>query len=104
MVVCRWMFDFTRITWVLITLLLAKAAAQLWLERLNRKHVLAHAGAVPESFKGTIDEPTYRKSVLYTLDRNSLEQVETAWDALVLLLALLSGILPLVMREFVARF
>ena len=98
------MIAVTQITWALLAMLLAKAAAQVWLERLNRKHVLAHAGAVPESFKGTIDEPTYRKSVQYTLDRNSLEQVETVWDVVILLLVLLSGLLPLAMREFVARF
>src|SRR5262245_33322191 len=98
------MFGFTQITWALLMLLLVKAAAQLWLERLNRKHVLAHASAVPEPFKGIIDEPTFRKSVEYTLARGSLEEIETAWDTAVLLIVLVSGILPLVMREFVAKF
>ena len=57
----------------------------VWLERLNRRHVLAHAGAVPEAFKGVMDEATYAKSVQYTLAKGRLEQIEATWDAAVLL-------------------
>jgi len=98
------MFGFTQITWAFLTLLLVKAAAQLWLERLNRKHVLAHANAVPEPFKAVVDEPTYRKSVEYTLAHGRLEEVETAWNTIVLLLVLLSGILPFTITAFVTKF
>ena len=98
------MFVFTQITWVLLILLLAKAAAKLWLERLNRKHVLTHANAVPEPFKAVMDEPTYRKSVEYTLVHGKLEQVETVWDTAILLLVVLSGILPFAMTAFVTKF
>ena len=59
---------------------------------------------MPEAFKAVIDEPTYRKSVAYTLVRGALEQVETAWDTAVLLLVLLSAILPFAMTAFMTKF
>ena len=58
---------------VVLLLILARWAAQFWLGRLNRRHVLAHAGAVPEAFKGVVDEATYAKSVQYTLAKGRLE-------------------------------
>ena len=75
-------------------LILAKWAAQLWLERLNSRHVLAHAGAVPEAFKGVVDEATYAKSVRYTLAKGRLDQIEVTYNSAVLLLVLFSGVLP----------
>ena len=77
-----------------LLLILTRCAAQLWLERLNRQHVLAHSGAVPEAFKGIVDEATYAKSVQYTLAKARFDQVETAWDTVVLLAVLFSGVLP----------
>src|SRR5207302_4551549 len=58
-------------------LILAKCLAQLWLERLNQRYVLAHSDAVPDSFKEIIDEATYKKSVAYTLAKGRLDQTET---------------------------
>jgi len=98
------MLVFTTVTWLALGLLLAKAAAQLWLEWLNRRHVLAHAASVPEPFRGIIDVPTYGKSVSYTLTRSRFEQIETVWDTLVLMLLLFSGILPFAFTTFGARF
>ncbi len=85
-------------------LIVARLAAQLWLERLNRRHVLAHAGAVPEAFKGVVDEATYHKSVQYTLAKAGLQQVELVCDAVLLLLVLFSGVLPGVLERFSDRF
>jgi STE24 endopeptidase len=95
---------FTIVTWVALALLLAKVAVQLWLERLNQRHVLAHAGSIPEPFIGIIDEPTYAKSVNYTLAGSRVEQVETVWSTLILLLVLLTGILPFAFNAFGERF
>jgi STE24 endopeptidase len=75
-------------------LVLAKWAAQLWLERLNTRHVLAHAGAVPEAFKGVVDEATYAKSVQYTLAKGRLDQIQMTYSSAVLLVVLFSGVLP----------
>ena len=55
------------IPWFAASLIVLKWAAELLLEHLNRRHVLAHANAVPTAFKDTMDEPTYAKSVQYAL-------------------------------------
>jgi STE24 endopeptidase len=84
-------------TWFLATvfgLILARCAAELCLEWLNRGHVLAHADKVPETFKETIDDATYAKSVQYTLAKSRLSQIETVYDTVILLALLFSGVLP----------
>ena len=75
-------------------LILAKWLAELWLTWLNRRHVLAHADAVPEAFKEIIDEATYAKSVQYTLAKSRLSQFADTYDTSILLLVLFSGALP----------
>ena len=75
-------------------LILARWAASLWLSQLNRRHVLAHAGVIPPVFVGMIDEPTYEKSVSYTLARNRFSQVAQTYGTLVLVAVLFSGVLP----------
>ena len=79
---------------VVLLLILGRWAAQLWLERLNRRYVLAHAGAVPEVFKEVVDEATYAKSVQYTLAKGRFDQIEVTWSSLVLLGVLFSPVLP----------
>jgi STE24 endopeptidase len=79
---------------LVLLLILAKWAAQLWLERLNARHVRAHVGAVPEAFQGVVDEATYAKSVQYTLAKARLDQVQLTYNSAVLLLVLFSGVLP----------
>ena len=79
---------------IVLLLIMARWAAQLWLEQLNRRYVLAHADAVPEAFKGVIEEAAYAKSVQYTLAKGRLEQIEATWDSAVLLAVLFSGVLP----------
>jgi STE24 endopeptidase len=88
------------VVWLLI---LARWAAQLWLERLNRRHVMAHADAVPDAFKGVVDELTYAKSVQYTLAKGRLDQVESTWDTAVLLAVLFSTVLPWGFEFFTQR-
>jgi STE24 endopeptidase len=87
---------------VIAGLILAKWAAQLWLERLNARSVRSHAGAVPDAFTDSIDPATYLKSVEYTLAQGRLREVELAWDATVLLAVLFSGVLPWELRLFQA--
>ena len=55
---------------IALVLILARAIAELWLSRLNQRHVRAHAIGVPPAFRGMVDEPTYRRSVEYTLAKN----------------------------------
>ncbi len=75
-------------------LIFCKLAVQLWLERLNRKNVSANAGAVPAPFRDFIDEPTYKKSVAYTLAKSRLHAVELTYSSLLLAVVLFSGALP----------
>lgn len=80
--------------WAVVLLVMARWMAQLALEQLNRRHVLAHAGAVPEAFRDTVDVGTYRKSIAYTLAGGRFHLVEASWQAAVLLGVLFSGLLP----------
>jgi len=82
------------IPWCAAGFVLAKWAAQLWLEKLNQSHVLAHAGAVPEALKDSIDPDTYAKSVEYTLAKSRFGTWENTWNTVVLLVILFSGALP----------
>ena len=47
-------------------LILGKTAAELWLARLNQRHVRDRANTVPDAFKESVDAVTYadRKSVV----------------------------------------
>jgi STE24 endopeptidase len=81
-----------------------KLLVDLGLDRLNQRHVAAHADAVPEAFRGVVDADTYRRSVAYTLARSRLGQLETVWDAVVLLAVLFSGVLPALWRAWSGRF
>ena len=42
-----------------LALILAKWGMELWLARLNQRHVWANAGAVPAAYKETVDANTY---------------------------------------------
>ncbi|MGA2242623.1 MAG: M48 family metallopeptidase [Verrucomicrobiota bacterium] len=88
------------VAWFTAGLILARLAAELWLASLNRRHVLAHAGEMPKAFHGIIDEPTYKKSVAYTLAKERLGTVEDTFNVAVLLLVLFSGVLPWVFQLF----
>jgi STE24 endopeptidase len=79
---------------IVLLLVLARWATQLWLAQLNRRHVLAHAGALPEAFKEVMDEATYTKSVKYTLAKGRLDQIEVTWGSMVLLAVIFSTALP----------
>jgi STE24 endopeptidase len=79
---------------IVLLLVLARWAGQAWLGQLNRRHVLVHAGALPEAFKGVMDEATYAKSVRYTLAKGRMDQIEGTWSSVVLLAVLFGGALP----------
>jgi STE24 endopeptidase len=80
--------------WLAAALILARWLAELWLARLNRRHVRAHAGTVPEPLKDMIDPATYAQSVEYTLARSRFGQAEDLYNVAVLLVVLFSGVLP----------
>src|SRR4051812_39917668 len=89
---------------VTIGLVAARALAQLWLDAVNRRHVLAHASAVPAAFREIIDPDTYTRSVRYTLAKSELNRVEILYESVVLLVVLFSGLLPWWFGGFTQRF
>jgi Zn-dependent protease with chaperone function len=79
---------------IALILIFARAIAELWLSRVNQRHVRAHANEVPPAFRGVMDEATYRRSVDYTLAKSRLGDIANVFDAFVLLTVLFSGVLP----------
>src|SRR6476659_1477704 len=60
--------------------------------------------AVPPAFRAMVDEPTYRRSVDYTLAKNRFGDVVTLFDATLLIGLLFSGVLPWAFGNFTAVF
>src|SRR5262245_44907150 len=92
---------FAIIAWVLI---LARAIAELWLGRVNQRHVRASAGEVPPAFREIVDEQTYRRSVDYTLTKSRFGEVVNVFEAALLIGLLFSGVLPWAFGKFTAAF
>jgi STE24 endopeptidase len=89
---------------VAVVLILLRLMTEQWLAWLNRQHVRQHAAAVPEAFRGIIDEETYNKSVRYTLAKSRFGQVEEVYGTIVLLIVLFSGVLPWTFQFFQQTF
>jgi STE24 endopeptidase len=89
---------------IALALILARAIAELWLSRLNQRHVRVHANEVPPAFHGIIDQTTYRRSVDYTLAKSRFGNIASVFDALVLIAVLFSGVLPWAFEKFSASF
>lgn len=98
------MTNWNLLTICVLGLIIAKAMVRYWLQRLNQGHVQAHAGAVPEAFKETIDVGAYAKSVEYTLAKIRLNKIESVYDQVIFILVLFSGLLPWVFGLFAHRF
>jgi STE24 endopeptidase len=89
---------------IALVLILARAIAELWLSRLNRRHVCAHTNEVPPAFRRIMDESTYRRSIDYTLAKNRFGNIVNVFDAVVLIAVLFSGLLPWALGKFSASF
>ena len=89
---------------IALVLILARATTELWLSRLNQRHVRAQAKEVPPAFRGIIDEPTYRRSVDYTLAKSRFGDIANLFDAALLIALLFSGVLPWAFERFSASF
>jgi STE24 endopeptidase len=89
---------------IALVLILSRALGELWLSRLNQRHVLAHANEVPPAFREMIDEATYCRSVDYTLAKSSFGDVVTVFDAVLLIAILFSGVLPWAFGKFAEAF
>src|SRR6516164_106789 len=89
---------------IALILILARAIAELWLSRLNQRYVRAHANEVPLAFREMVDEPTYRRSVDYTLAKSRCGGVVTSFDTALLIILLFSGVLPWAFGKLSAAF
>ena len=89
---------------IALVLILSRALAELWLSRLNRRHVCAHSNEVPPAFRRIMDESTYRRSIDYTLAKNRFGNIVNVLDAVVLIAVLFSGLLPWALGKFSASF
>src|SRR5947207_8624066 len=89
---------------IALVLILSRAVAEVWLSQLNERHVRAHANNVPAAFREVVDEPTYRRSVDYTLAKSRFSDVVTLFDAVLLIVLLFSGVLPWAFGKFMAAF
>src|SRR5262252_3769085 len=89
---------------IALTLILARAIGELCLSRLNQGYVRAHANEVPPSFREMVDEPTYHRSVDYTLAKSRFGEVVALFDAALLIILLFSGVLPWAFGKLAAAF
>jgi STE24 endopeptidase len=77
-----------------LALLFIKTVVSLILEWVNLRHVLKNAGTIPESFRDFMDDETYAKSVSYTEAQTRFGILNEVFDAVLLALVLLVGLLP----------
>jgi STE24 endopeptidase len=89
---------------IALVLILARAITELWLSRLNQLHVRTNANEVPPAFRRIIDEPTYHRSVDYTLAKSRLGDIANVFDTVVLVAVLFSGVLPWAFGRFTSSF
>src|SRR5438445_5066560 len=89
---------------IALVLILARATTELWLSRLNQRHVRAQAKEVPPAFRGIIDETTYWRSVDYTLAKSRFGDIANLFDTALLIALLFSGVLPWAFERFSASF
>src|SRR4030095_6960148 len=89
---------------IALALILARAITELWLSRLNQRHVRAHGNEMTPAFCGIMDEATYRRSVDYTLAKSRFADITGVFDAALIIAVLFSGVLPWGFARFTASF
>src|SRR6476646_849458 len=89
---------------IALVLILARAIAELWLSRLNQRHVRAHADEVPPASREMVDEPPYGRSVGYNLAKSRFGEIVTLFDAVLLIGLLFSGVLLWALASFTVAF
>jgi STE24 endopeptidase len=69
-------------------------AADLFLDRLNLRHLQGFRGQVPDAFKGLIDQHELNRIHRYTIDKTRFGMISTITGKAVFLWIILSGLLP----------
>src|SRR5262245_9826330 len=98
------LMDLSAFAIVALILILARVIAELWLSRLNRRHVRTHADEVPPAFREMVDEPTYHRSGDYTLAKSRFGEVVKLFADVLLIGLLLTGVLPWAFGKLTATF
>jgi STE24 endopeptidase len=89
---------------IALVLILARVVTELWLSRLNQRHVRERANEVPPVFRGIVDVAMYRRSIDYTLAKRRFGDIVNIFDAVVLVAVLFSGLLPWAFGKFKGSF
>ncbi|HEU0274803.1 MAG TPA: M48 family metallopeptidase [Candidatus Udaeobacter sp.] len=89
---------------VALVLIVARLFTELWLSRINQRHVRAHANQLPPAFREVMDQATYRRSIDYTMAKSRFEEVTCVFDAVMLIAILFSGVLPWAFGKFRASY
>ncbi|MGB0412959.1 MAG: M48 family metallopeptidase [Coraliomargarita sp.] len=77
-----------------LVLLVVKTATSIWLDWINMRHAAKQSAEVPESFRDFMDAESYAKSIDYTVAKTRFGIVNDLYDALILAVVILSGLLP----------
>lgn len=83
----------TTVLIVFVLLLLLKLGASIVLDWINLKHAQAHSDEVPEPFRDFIELSEYQKSIEYTAAKTRFGIINDLYDAGILAVVLLSGLL-----------
>jgi STE24 endopeptidase len=87
---------------IALILIVARLLAEWVLAELNLREVKRHADRAPDAVAAMMDDETYRKSVAYTQAKSRFNRLTLIFDAGVLALVLVSGILPQVFAHVAA--
>jgi len=79
------------VTQVFLAALGAATALQLWLSARQIRHIRAHRDAVPEAFADRVTLAAHQRAADYSIARTRLGQIETLYEAVLLLLWTLGG-------------
>ncbi|MCH6258829.1 M48 family metallopeptidase [Puniceicoccaceae bacterium K14] len=79
---------------IFIFALLFKTGTELLLEFLNRSQVRKYSDGLPQALEGVMDDETFAKSNKYTLAKSKFGSWEMLFDAAVLAVVILAGVLP----------
>ena len=96
--------EMTTLEFVFATALILKMGAELVLEAVNRSHVLKFSDQAPEGLGDVMDAETYAKSNEYTLAKSRFGSIVLVFDAAVLALVVLSGVLPVLFGWWSEQF
>ncbi len=87
---------------IALLLVLLRLLAEWGLAYLNRREVERHAEKAPPAVEAIMDAETYRRSVAYTLAKIRFGNLNLLFDAGVLALVLVSGLLPWLFAQVAA--